>query len=274
MASQRRVEWLPVVMGMLRLKTLDAFIDAHALPVDLSLGLVFTVVQYGEAALQPLKDGLASDDCTVRANAAACLGVLLSDRDLPQLRKTAQGDSCEKARSSSWVALGLMNDPRLSRMAEQRLNSQPAPGIEEKHALATALSATFSRSARDSLELLAGDGDQGLAQAAKNAMKDLEENLALASKRTPTPRAVLGDLAEVARRELRRTPSTFRFEGFEGKSAELSLGLGPADLEPVLRARTEVLRRLSDECLYEFRQLTYVARNLRLAANLPPRDLK
>ena len=64
------VSALPVVAKMLELSELEAYIAQHALPVDVDLGILFTLGRYGDQAVPHAMKMLDHPECAGRANAA------------------------------------------------------------------------------------------------------------------------------------------------------------------------------------------------------------
>lgn len=101
MSARRCLPCVPAILRILEVDDLDAYVAAHSLPVDTALGMVFTLGQYGEDVVDPIRLALKSPDCVVRRNAAFILGDLLPSRDLPEVPALIE-DTCAGARAGAW----------------------------------------------------------------------------------------------------------------------------------------------------------------------------
>ena len=276
MAASHCEKCLPAVLKMLALKQLDTGIQEHALPVNLELGLIFSIGQYGNAAIAGVLSSLESEDCVIRGNAALAVGFLLPQDEPSRLRKMASKDPCEESRRGAWQALGSLDSPSLASLVTARL-AGASVSVGERKAMVTGLSLAFSRDVLRPLRTLSGDADPEVAKAAATGIEVIE-------KHAPTPAELkekLGSGTFLVRsrgqRLLKDAKKDGRFE-FDGQPLELLPSLVPGDLTLVNEARAAVLNRTTDECLYEYFPLTYIARALRTASRTekaedPPTDM-
>jgi hypothetical protein len=238
---------------MLELERLDAYISAHALSIDLDLGLLFTVVPYGERILPEVTARLGSSDCVVRANAAFAIGLLLPPETPARLTEMAESDSCERARDSSMRSLGIVDPPALIRVVDESMGAEVRASRSELLAIVEALSLAPVRLSLPRLEALSRHSDKEVAVAARSAfdairMVDAAPELPrLSSSRDAGARSRL-------LRELAAANSNRRFN-YDGSPYDLVAALTVEDYSALNGARLAVLRRLSDECLYEFHAL-------------------
>ena len=243
----------PTVLRMLELERLDAYISAHALSIDLDLGLLFTVVPYGERILPEVTARLGSSDCVVRANAAFAIGLLLPPETPARLTEMAESDSCERARDSSMRSLGIVDPPALIRVVDESMGAEVRASRSELLAIVEALSLAPVRLSLPRLEALSRHSDKEVAVAARSAfdairMVDAAPELPrLSSSRDAGARSRL-------LRELAAANSNRRFN-YDGSPYDLVAALTVEDYSALNGARLAVLRRLSDECLYEFHAL-------------------
>ena len=262
MAALHCAACLPAVLRILEVKDADTYIVEHALPIDPNLMLVFTVGQYGDDAVAPVTAKLSSGNCVVRSNAALALG-LLQPQSIPgEIRKIAAEDACDDARGSSWVALGLLDDPLLVGAATKRLAASPAASRIERLGIAHGLGSTFAPTARAPLKTLAAGTDPAVATAAKQALRgfaELEERMDQVKRQRTGVSA--RKHAKMVRR-LQRAAGIGRID-LDDDSDELLSTLTTADIPLLNRARAAVLSRLSDECLGEYYPMTYAVRALR-----------
>jgi len=265
MAARHCTRCLPAVRHVLKLRELDAYIQQHALRVPLFLGIIFTLAQYGDDAIPTAIEGLSSTECPERANAALALGILQPTAPPASIRKLALNDACSRARAAAWTTLGVLDEPDLPRLAAERLVATSPPDKEERLGLVAGLGSSFRWEAPRVLEALHGDPDADVRAAAK---KELEGHKQLETLRN----ALKEDSAGAAQRdqltvraELARAVEKGRWEpkGHLFDRAFLLKALSPADITLLNRARAAVLSRLSDECLYEYFELTYVVQALR-----------
>jgi hypothetical protein len=262
MSALHCTECLPAVLRMLRLKKLETAIPEHALPVGIELGLIFTLGQYGDAAIPPVMEGLKSSDCAERSNAARTLGQLLPRAVPALLRSMALEDECEEARERAWESLGSLDDPGLAVMASKRLEASPSASKEERLAMVAGLGSSFNRSVGKPLEALMTDTDADVRKQAKDAWDGITQHAPTRAQLQAGADAAPGVGGRI-RRALETAKKKGRFEyDYGGKRTTLFSGLVPADLPLLNAARAAVLDRLSDECLYEYFDLTYVARGL------------
>jgi hypothetical protein len=262
MAANHCRPCLPTVIKMLEMEELDTGIAQHALPVDLELGLIFTVAQYGDDIVAQVRDGLRSDNCVIRGNAAFALGILLPRVHPVAIRKIAMQDTCLGARTKAWKSLGLLDDPALARLAGERLEESPAPDRRERLAIVEALSLAFVRTVLKPLERLTKDKDKEVATAAKRAVQSIKEEApSLAYLRVNAGSAPPTTRSKILK-HLRKAAKNGRFE-FEGDRRQLIAAVTVDDLQLLNSARAAVLNRVSDECLYEYFDLTYTARAVR-----------
>ena len=256
MGSARCAACLPAVLGLLRLERLSTSIPEHALPVDLDLGLLFAIGPYGSGATDALIKSLQDPSCTVRMNALKMMNFLLDPSVTPAVRAATVKDTCPQARGAAWTTLGVMADRRIGALIRERLASDEPVASEEKVGMVAGLERMIVPPDPTILQKLAGDPDSAVAAAAQSALQEPEDPkegerlLQNVGSKSPAARTrTLNMLKESAR--------TGRFE-FEGTAFELEAMLTPSDLTAVNDARAAVLRRASDECLYEWRKLYLV----------------
>jgi hypothetical protein len=265
MAARHCAECLPAVLKMLALKRLDAYLPAHALPVDLELGLIFTVGQYGDAAILGVLARLDSKECAERGNAAAILAYLQPPMAPPSIRSMALSDVCPSARSKAWNSLGILGEPAIADLVKKRLASKPAPKPDEKIAMVQALTTAKGPAASALLKQLQADPDRDVGRLAGGgrAMQGRSRAPAEDSEgEVPANRRKAVTILEKAERR-------GRF-GREIDPAGFAALLLPEDLPLLNRARAALLSRLSDESLDEYFVLTRVAHELR-ARGFPAR---
>jgi len=263
MAAFHCVPCLPSVARILELKDLDAQLPAHALPVHLDLGLIFTLGQYGDGAIPLVKDRLSSDNCVVRGNAALELGWLQPPAVPESIRELALKDSCVTTRARAWMALGLLDDPNLPHLAKERLHATPMPEKEERLGLLNGFSASFLHEAAEALESLKDDPDSEVRDAALRELEGHEELEASRSGLKAKMASISKGQGSKARGQLERAARKGRLDLGKGDPEDLLWILTPEDVPLLNRARAAVLNRLSDECLSEYFPLTYTARGLR-----------
>lgn len=131
MASTRCEPCMPAVLRMLELEELEASIYAHALPVDLMRGMMFTMVSYGDPILPELEARLSSPDCTVRSNAAVAIGLHLPREHPEAIAEMAASDPCERAREGALRSLALADPPALIDLFDARMEAEPGPDLDE-----------------------------------------------------------------------------------------------------------------------------------------------
>ncbi len=260
MAARHCQDCLPAALKMLELHGLDAYIPAHALPVDLELGLIFTIGQYGDAAIHEVQARLESKDCDVRGNAALMLGYLQPNSMPAAIERMALEDSCASARAKAWNSLGMFSDPAVATLVQKRLAAKPAPKPEEKIGIVHALSSATEPEAKKLLKDFQSDPDPDVARSARVA-RDMRRGGAAGRQgegqsggSPPTRRKALALLDKAARRG--------RFDA-ETDPAAFAAALALEDLPALNKARAAVLARLSDECLDEYFVLTRTAHDLR-----------
>lgn len=261
MDSRRCATCLPAVLGLLRLEQLSISIPEHAMLVDLDLGLLFAIGPYGSDATDALIKSLQDPGCTVRMNALKMMAFLLDPRAAPAVRTAALEDSCPRARAAAWTTMGVIAGRRIGALLQQRLGSDEPVASEEKLGMVAGLERLLASSDPTVLQKLADDPDAAVAAAAKSALqeredpKERERLLQNVGSKSSTARTRALNMLKVSAR-------TGRFE-FEGTAFELEAMLTPGDLTAVNDARAAVLRRASDECLYEWRKL-YLAGSILL----------
>jgi hypothetical protein len=262
MAALHCESCLPVALKMLELRELRTGIAAHALPVGMELGLIFTIGQYGDASLGGVLSGLDSESCVIRGNATLATGQLLPAAEPAQVGKIALGDPCEGSRRNAWGALGMLNSPSLSTLAMKRLAAEKPPSVDERKAMVSGLSLAFSRDVFEPLRLLSSDSDPEVAKAAREGLEGVEKHAPTLAELSKQVGSAPASFRAQVQRLLKKARQDGRFE-FRGRRMELLPALSPADLPLLNEARAAVLNRVSDECLYEYFDLTYVASALR-----------
>ena len=306
MSSSGCERCLPVVLKMLELSDLHS--PTPRLPsFVVSYGLMFTVGSYGERAVPPVAAMLEHPDCGSRANAAWALALLLPDREPPKLREMALADPCQRARTMAWSAIGALDEPGLAALAAKALRTEPGPSIEVRLAITAALRQSFSPEALVPLTVLVNDPDESVASTVAAVASELLEYAPEPRELWQQVGSGPPALGERVRRALEQAVVEHRFDARTEAGVErdrlgeilrstddpeevervgdqlvrlmeqdLLLGfhellqaLKPADLPRLQAARSAVLRRLSDESLSEYYQLTQLARALRSVRREP-----
>lgn len=254
MGSQRCERCLPAVLKLLELDELHTSIEEHALPVELDLGLLFSIGPYGTGALAPLIEALDDPDCTVRRNAVFVISSLLTPGAVGPIESVATGDECIDARSAAWLALGTMGAPSVPRLIRDRVTSAAIVEKEEQLSMIFGLNQLYFLEDATLLEQFAEHSDLEVAKAATQALEALPEGdenvaglLANAGSRSDEGRSPAVALLNSAVKD-------GHFE-FSGSAKDLEAVLTKDDLPLVNEARASVLRRATDECLYEYRKL-------------------
>jgi hypothetical protein len=272
-ASTRSRYCRPIMLQAARLHALDEYIAQHALRVDLPLGLTFLWGSYRDELKPELESIITSKDCAERGNAAFGLGLLRARPDMAAIREMAVQDTCEMARIQAWNALASAGDSKLAQTAQRRLAATPALTKDERWAMIAALTSGLVRGAQAPLEALAHDKDD---QIAGDARKGLDESKRESEAFAPL-RGKLGTGTDEQhaklRSALRAATEQGRFE-YKAPLEDIVIALRPDDMSLVHQARLSVLRRFSDECLYEFgtlSELMSVLRDADAGAGKPPR---
>ena len=261
-----RESWKQLVLRMLELDQLESYIVKHALSVDLDMGLLFTVVPYGEEIVPEVTARLNSPSCVVRANAAYTLGMLLPPVIPSKIETMAASDGCDRACHSSMRSLAIADPPALFRVLDKQMSDGQQSEQRELMAILEALSLAPPRQAIPYLEKLSRDNDNVVAQAAATTL----EAFRVAAKGDWTPR--LSSLKDAQARsqllrDLNMAVEKKRFESSIAPSDMIAL-LQDEDYSLLNKARVPVLRRLSDECLYEFAILHAATLSFREAKRL------
>lgn len=253
---ERCRECLPAVMKMLELENLADGIYEHALPVDLDLGLLFSLGPYGPWAESAVLQKLRAPDCIVRRNAAKMLAFLLPADPGPEIANMAEKDPCLDSRLAAWQAMGTLNDSRLVPLARKQLVG--AIPEEEKGSIVSALANAFDPAAGTLLgELVQGD-DESIQRFISEEIEDMDELLQDRDKLIMNFGSASRKKHSQAVKHLKRAIKKGFFE-FKGSAFDLEAALKPEDLGLVNEARASVLRRRSDECLYEWKKLYLAA---------------
>lgn len=271
MAGERCAPCLPAVLKMLELERLDAYVPEHALPVDLDLGFLFTIGPYGDLAVPGVASALDSENCTTSKNAATMLGFLLPERIPVQLKRAVSRRTCPEVREAAWRTLGVLGDPALAARIHERLKSGAAVSSAEKLAMVEALQLPYRLPPLEPLDRLAEDENPEVRAAAFEAKTKRIEN-------QPTAASLVDELGSAGPDRRRETLSILDAAAakgvldFEGSARELEAGLGVGDLSLVNAAKASVLRRHSDECVYEWKKLYLAATLLRELADSDERE--
>ena len=260
MASRRCLPCLPAVLKILEGKEEEVdvvTIKALSKRVGIIHGMVFTIGQYGDDVIDDVTPYLESDNCIVRSNAILALSDLVPVEEPAALRKIAIEDPCSEARAAAWAGLGVFHNTGREEMALTRLYTEPRPMPGEMEGLTFVLATVDSDASRKALRDLANDSDPNVARFALGRVA-FAHDVALPPDVPADPRwrrDVVGQLERALRTDhLYAKPDVSRFLA----------SLTPEDLPLVNRARASVLRRLSDEALYdEWYPLRSVARRLR-----------
>jgi hypothetical protein len=267
MAALHCSDCLPAVLGMLRLKDLETGIPQHALRIGLERGLVFTLGQYGDAAIPAAVEALKSEDCVVRRNAALAVGHLLPTTVPATLMRMALEEKCLEARKQAWVSLGQLDAPGLPDMVSKRLAGSPPVTKEERLTMIDGLALSFNRAAERPLTALMDDPEMDVGKRAQEAWDGIHLHAPTRAQLQAGGQAS-PERAERTRKMLESAKKKGRFE-YEGQRTDLFATLTPADLPLVNATRAAVLNRLSDECLDEYSDLSYIARGLRSLTDKP-----
>ena len=254
MGAEHCIACLPAVLKLLELEELHAYIDEHALNIDLELGLLFSIGPYGRDALPALVEALNNSDCIVRRNTVRMMKVLLTADAIGAIEDVATSDPCIEARSAAWSALGSLGSPSLPSLIRKRLASaDPVPGREQK-AMIHGMTSLYQLNDTALLEEFEKSEDPEVATAAEHALKQLPEG----DKNIAGLLANAGSRAEEGRSaalaSLKSAVKTGFFK-YTGSAKDLEAVLTAKDLPLINKVRAEVLRRASDECLYEFKKL-------------------
>jgi hypothetical protein len=267
MAARHCAECLPAALRMLSLKRLDAYLPAHDLPVDLELGLIFTIGQYGDAAVPGVLARLDSKDCEERGNAAAILAYLQPPAAPASIRSMALADGCSSARAKAWNSLGILGEPAIADLVKRRLATRPSPKPDEKVAMVQALTTARGAAAAGLLKQFQADPNPDVGRLAASARATQGRSRSQAGGGdgdVPANRSKAVALLEKAERRGR-----FRRDIDPAGFAALLL---PEDLSLLNRARAALLGRLSDENLDAYFLLTRVAHELRVRVLAVPRS--
>jgi HEAT repeat protein len=262
MAAHHCAACLQAVLRILEIKDPDTELSERGLPVDPEMMLIFTLGQYGDDAIDPVGRKLSSENCVVRGNAALALGLLQPATIPDALRAMTASDTCDEARSKAWVALGLLDDPRLAEAITKRLKAQPRAAKIERLGMAQGLGASFSPAAQAPLRTLTKDPDTQVASVARHALLGVEE----LQRRM--------DQVKKDRADIPAKKRTKMIKRLEKAVQEGSINLGPepddllttltsADIPLLNRARAAVLADLSRDCLDEYYPMTHAVRVLR-----------
>jgi HEAT repeat protein len=266
--SRRCQPCLPAVLGLLKLEKLGASIPEHALHVDLDMGFLFAIGPYGSGARDALIDATRDPGCIVRKNAVKVARTLLDPGAVPAIRTVALQDGCVEARREAWTTLGVLGDPQLGELVQQRLSSPEVVPKEEKLAMIDGLGSLYRPMHPEIRERLSRDPDKQVAAAATEliAAQDDPQNtvelLRNVGSKSSTDRTKVTSL-------LRSAIENGRFE-FNGSAFDLEASLTADDLPAVNEARASVLRRQSDECLHEWKKLYLTGTLLLVAAQQSP----
>lgn len=256
----------PVVLRMLELEQLESYIAAHALSVDLEMGLLFTVAPYGEEIVPDVTARLKSPNCVVRANAAHALSMLLPPATPPEIEFMATSDSCERARYSGMRSLAVMDPPALVRVLNNKMRDLQGFDESELQAILKALELAPPRVAIPYLKELSQYPIDDVSQAAVSTLEVFQK----ASGVYRVPR-LNSSKDERARARLLRdlTLATQKHRFKSSMSSPDMVGVLQDEDYPLLnKARVSVLRRLSDECMYEFATMNGAALLFREAKRL------
>jgi HEAT repeat protein len=235
---------------MLEVEQLESYIAEHALPVDLDIGLLFTLVLYGEEIVPEVTARLDSPSCVVRANAAYTLGMLLPPVIPPAIETMAASDGCDRARHSSMRSLAIADPPALFRVLNKQLSDSQQPEQSELMAILEALSLAPPRQAIPYLEKLSRDNDNVVAQTAATTL----EMFQMLAKGERVPRLSNTKDTQARSQLLRDLNMAVEKKRFKSSMAPVDMValLQDEDYSLLNKARVSVLRRFSDECLGEF----------------------
>lgn len=249
-------------LKILELRDLKTTVVEHALPVDLSLGILFALGPYGDAILPQLSSALKSESCAVRRNALRAIAHILPWEAPPGIVELALEDPCKEARLMAWEALGELASPELPPAATRLVSEAGSRDHDEMVAIIDALKAATTAPALQALRHFEAVSDPDLKKRVAEALLELEngrgELLPLQDKEVPRSRKDRRSILAA----LSKTKRTRAFE-YEAEDHTLLTNLLPEDYPAVNQARLAVLRRVSDECLYEHAQLSKVAHYLR-----------
>lgn len=260
-------ECAQTIVRMLLLEELAFPVHLHAMTIDRDLGLQFVLGQAREHVLDLVVAELLAPTCQVQRNAAFSLVFLLPAEAPTELLSVASGGNCEESRMAALTALGSIDPPNLPRLASQVILDDTCDSRCKK-GMARALALSFNPGVVEPLRRLASDGDSQVRELAAEIIEHLQHN-------APEPSALYGALGSASKADqasfraaLETASVSDRFSDALDLIEKLAR-LGLEDLTLVHRARSAVLGRLSDECLYEYRSLTYLARTLQALRHVP-----
>jgi hypothetical protein len=139
------------------------------------------------------------------------------------------------------------------------------PPVDEILVLIDAIQAQFDQPSLDLVQKLASDGDPRVRKVAE----ELEENLSASNEHRAELVRNLGSADDSVRSKVQRALERAVDLGildFDGTAFELESGLKSTDLQLLNEARASVLRRQSDECLYDWKKLFLAAAVVRHVA--------
>lgn len=261
-----RESWKTLGLRMLEVEQLESYIAEHALPVDLDIGLLFTLVLYGEEIVPEVSASLNAPSCVVRANAAYTLGMLLPPMIPSAIETMAASDGCDRARHSSMRSLAIVDPPVLFRVLGNQMSDSQQPEQSELLAILEALKLAPPRLAIPYLKKLSLHNDNVVAQAAASTLEVFQ----MAAKGEKVPRLSSSKDAQARSQLLRDLNKAVEKKRFKSSLAPVDMValLQDEDYSLLNKARVSVLRRLSDECLYEFATLHAATLSFREAKRL------
>jgi hypothetical protein len=235
------------------LKTLDGYIRQHSLPVDIRLGLNFTLLPYDAEIYPLLEEALQSKEAHVRANAAYLCGYALPPAVHTTLIQMAAGDPDPRVRREALISTAVLEPAAAVRIADASLRKRRKLETEDLSNIIDALQIASNPEAKVLLEDLSQNGGDAEKTKARQALAHFPRYAALGSlPEDASPRGRM--LRSVVVPALKETLNTSRFE-HQADPRAMALCLKQADLGLLKSARNAVLKRLSDECLYEFHTL-------------------
>lgn len=262
MASLRCEACKPAILKMLQLDDLAGYVESTGLRAGMEIGLLVTLVSDSEALMPDLVRALESDNCVVRANAAWALG-MIAPRDVPaRLREMAEKDQCARARVRAWNALADLDPDSLLRLLAPVTEGSAAVPPGEAAGMVDAIAAVYRPAMTPLLERLSASPDPVVSAKAASALEEFRKAWPEYEKRLRDMGTDTAEHREKIRERLERAVASGQLV-FDGTIFDMTKALAPEDLDLVDRARFSVLRRLSGECLGEYRTLLGVSSMMR-----------
>ena len=161
--------------------------------------------------------------------------------------------------------MGEIGHPGITELVADRLGQAPGPAKEEQLAMVAGLANVYFPHVYDGLTLLSKSEVPEVAEAAAK----IRESLAAQEGDTESLVQGIGSAAAASKAEMRKLLEKAARSGvfdFSGSAKDIEERVDLADLELLNAAKASVLRRRSDECLYEYRKLRVAASLVRQVA--------